>query len=473
MGKESIRKTNQASFLDHGRIPPQAVDLEEILLGAAMLEKKSAKRFHKITKPEYFYLERHQIIADAIIKIYEKGIHPDVIMVSNYLKEKGRLDEVGGSYYVSQLINRISSTENFDMWSRIIQQKWMQREMIKMSQEITKECFENGIDVFDIMSNSIDKINKLFPIDIKDNSSSALDKSLSDLMMYAQGDVKTIYETGLPRLDKILSFTSSLMLIAGASGVGKTTWTTFVIKQLLERHKDIAVLWYVIDHESGASIFQKFYSIDTLLELDEMKSIGNKINEKSMALIVSNKGRYANWDIEFRDQPCFIKDIKNDYRIFCTRRPDKLNILLIDNLMRLKDNTVPNTYQTTKDDYIANMLADIYKENKEFNPLVIALHHFSDEQQDILNQQDAFRPREKHIRGSGRYRDVIEKIVLINWPGKYYDVVKQYPGHEKILQYLFIVEIIKNTFGKTGFDYFLVNHAYSIFEEIEPINKLL
>jgi len=245
-----------------------------------------------------------------------------------------------------------------------------------------------------------------------------------------------------------------------------------LVKRLLNIYENISILWVAIDHETGASVFQKFYGIDGLISMDEARGI-TPIDPIKKHLLLSLKERYSEYDIEFIEKPCYIKDIQIRYRQFCKKRgPKKFNILLLDNVMRLKDNLASGN-QNQIDDRISNTLADIYKENKDYNSFVLFLHHFNNEQMAALNIAEAYRPKANHVKGSGRWMDIPEIVLLLNRPGNYFELIKEYPGHETIMKHLFITEVIKNTFGKTGMNYFWCDLTYSLFSEIPEINKFL
>ncbi|MEB3330839.1 MAG: DnaB-like helicase N-terminal domain-containing protein, partial [Candidatus Sericytochromatia bacterium] len=128
--RKRVRKSpEQVPLLDHGRVPPQAVDLEEAVLGAIMLEKDALTAVIDVLKPEVFYKEAHQEIFRAITELFNKSEPVDILTVVNQLKLTGRLDIIGGAYYITQLTNRVASSANVEYHSRIIIQKHIQREL--------------------------------------------------------------------------------------------------------------------------------------------------------------------------------------------------------------------------------------------------------------------------------------------------------------------------------------------------------
>jgi len=106
-----------------GKIPPQALELEEAVLGALLLEKKAVDDVIDILSPESFYKDAHQKIYNAVKELFGESKPIDLLTVTEKLKSNGELDFVGGPYYISQLTNRVASAANIEFHARIIAQK--------------------------------------------------------------------------------------------------------------------------------------------------------------------------------------------------------------------------------------------------------------------------------------------------------------------------------------------------------------
>ena len=143
--------TPEQVFANQGRIPPQATDLEEVVLGALMLEKDAVNEVIDILSPEAFYLDKHQKIFAAIKALFGKSEPIDILTVTNELKQRGELEMVGGAYYISKLTNRVVSAANIEYHARIIMQKHIQRQLILLSSEMIHDAFEDTSDVFDLL----------------------------------------------------------------------------------------------------------------------------------------------------------------------------------------------------------------------------------------------------------------------------------------------------------------------------------
>ena len=144
--------------LDHGRIPPQAVDLEEAVLGACMIEAEALDKIGDLIYPEVFYKEAHREIYQAITDLRTKNEPVDLLTVVNQLKENETLDIVGGAYYISQLTNRVASSANIETHAGIIYQKFMNREIIRISSELIKQAYQDDADPFDLTESAQDQL---------------------------------------------------------------------------------------------------------------------------------------------------------------------------------------------------------------------------------------------------------------------------------------------------------------------------
>lgn len=145
------RKKAEPSFnpFDVGKLPPQAPDLEMAVLGAIMLEKKAINEVADLLTADSFYVDAHSRIYSACIALNKRGNPIDILTVVNELKSRAELEIVGGAYYVSTLTNRVVGSHNIEYHSRIVQQKYIQRELIRLSTETIRDCFEDSCEVLD------------------------------------------------------------------------------------------------------------------------------------------------------------------------------------------------------------------------------------------------------------------------------------------------------------------------------------
>lgn len=145
------KKSADNLLLDMGKLPPQARELEEAVLGAMMLEGAVVDEIIGILQVESFYVDAHQRIYAAIKELYNHNSPVDLLTVTEQLRKNGDLDKVGGAYFIAQLTNKIGSSAHAEYHARIIAEKYIQRMLISSSNTILKEAYEDSADVFELL----------------------------------------------------------------------------------------------------------------------------------------------------------------------------------------------------------------------------------------------------------------------------------------------------------------------------------
>ena len=136
---------------EYGKMPPQAVDLEEAILGSLMLEKDAFITVSDFLKPECFYKEAHQKIYRGIQNLSLNNEPVDILTVSEEMKRLGELEEIGGYYYLAQLTSKVASAAHIEFHARIVVQKYIQRELIRVCTDIQNKAYDEATDVADLV----------------------------------------------------------------------------------------------------------------------------------------------------------------------------------------------------------------------------------------------------------------------------------------------------------------------------------
>lgn len=223
--------------LEKGKIPPQAIDLEEVVLGAMMIDKKGVDEVIDILSPEAFYKDAHKHIFESIFKLFENSEPVDLLTVSSQLKKDQKLDLVGGDFYLISLTQRVSSSAHIEFHARIILQKYIQRSLIKISNEIIEEAYDETKDVFDLLDNAEAKLYEVTQGNVKKSTESA-----QSLVIQAKKKIEEISNkeglsgipTGFDKLDKLTSGwqPSDLIIVAARPGMGKTALTLTMARNI-------------------------------------------------------------------------------------------------------------------------------------------------------------------------------------------------------------------------------------------------
>ncbi len=246
--KSFLPKAVSNSYLEHGKVPPQAVDLEEAVLGALMLEQDAVSAVIDILKPEVFYKEVHQKIFSAILRLFSKSEPVDILTVTNELKSSGELEMVGGPYYITMLTSRIASAANVEYHARIIIQKHIQRELIKISSEIIKDAFEDTTDVFDLLDKAEQGLFGVSEANLRRNFEdmpSLIKQAIEDIESAKNSDSHFRgVPSGYSDLDRITTGwqKSDLIILAARPAMGKTAFALSMARNIaVEFNKPVAV----------------------------------------------------------------------------------------------------------------------------------------------------------------------------------------------------------------------------------------
>lgn len=261
--------------LEKGKIPPQAVDLEEVVLGAMMIDKKGVDEVIDILHPEVFYKEAHKYIYEAIFKLFENSEPVDLLTVSSQLKKDGRLESAGGDFYLIKLTQKVASSAHIEFHARIILQKFIQRSLIKISNEIIEEAYEDSTDVFDLLDTAESKLYDVTQGNLKRSAETA-----QNLVIQAKKRIEEIagkeglsgIPSGFDKLDKLTSGwqPSDLIIVAARPGMGKTALTLSMARNIAV-NSNIGVAFFSLEM-SSVQLITRLISSETGLSSEKLRT---------------------------------------------------------------------------------------------------------------------------------------------------------------------------------------------------------
>lgn len=229
-----------------GKLPPQAVELEEAVLGALMLEKDAINAVIDILSEESFYKDAHRLIFKSIINLFRDSEPVDLLTVTSELRKSGDLEKAGGAFYITELTSQVSSSANIEYHSKIIQEQHLKREMIKIGSLMQQKSFEDTTDVFELMDSIQVSLLGLMG-GISSNKSIKLKDSISDVFQQMKLDMTKKQNneiTGIPTpITKLNQFTGGwrngdLIILAARPAMGKTALALdFAIAAAKEKRK--------------------------------------------------------------------------------------------------------------------------------------------------------------------------------------------------------------------------------------------
>lgn len=230
-GKDFKSARADLSTLVYGKIPPQAPDMESAVLGAMMLEKEAQEIcFEILPFPECFYVDAHQKIFKAAKGLGLRGMPIDLLTLTDELRRLGELEIIGGAHYLMQLTFGVVTGAHIEAHCRIVMEKYMQRELIRISGETINQAYEDSSDVFELIENVQSDVNDLTLKNIKKDFI-PISNVVKDVQseMEVQRNQKhdfTGVPTGMESIDRLTRGwqKTDLIILAARPAVGKTAF---------------------------------------------------------------------------------------------------------------------------------------------------------------------------------------------------------------------------------------------------------
>ena len=225
-----------------GKLQPQAIELEQAVLGALLIDNESLSDAIDSLQAEYFYVPKHQKIFEAIVNLFNNTKPVDILTVSEELKRLEYFDKIGGLAYISELTNNVASSSNTEFHARIIAEKFIKRSLINISRRISTDAFDDAVDIFDLLNNAE---AELFTV-TEGTLRKSYDK-MSTLIKGALENIETLRNkedglsgipSGFTNLDRVTSGwqQSDLVICAARPGMGKTAFALTMARNIAVEH---------------------------------------------------------------------------------------------------------------------------------------------------------------------------------------------------------------------------------------------
>lgn len=402
--------------LEKGKLPPQALDLEEAVLGAMMIDKKGVDEVIDILQPDAFYKDAHKHIFEAIFQLFTDSQPIDLLTVSAQLKKNGKLDLAGGDFYLIQLTQKISSSAHIEYHSRIILQKFIQRSLIKISSEIIEEAYDETTDVFKLLDSAESKLYDVTTGNIKRSSETA-----QSLVLQAKQRIQEIASreglsgvaTGFEKLDEVTSGwqPSDLIIIAARPGMGKTAFVLSMARNIaIDYQMPVAVFSLEM---SSVQLITRLISSETGLSSEKLRT--GKLEQHEWEQLAIKVKSLEKAPLFIDDTPSLsIFDLRAKARRLSSQHGIKL--LIVDYLQLMtasKDKAMGNREQE-----ISTISRNLKALAKELQIPVIALSQLS---RQVESRGSSKRPLLSDLRESGAIEQDADIVSFIYRP-EYYNI---------------------------------------------------
>src|ERR1700710_2996867 len=426
--RKARRKTPpDLSSMMYGKVPPQAKELEEAVLGAIMLEKSAFDTVVEILKPECFYVESNQRIYRAMQSLAQKSQPIDILTMVEELRLREELEFVGGPYYVTRLTNTVVSAANIEAHSRIIMQKFIQRELIRISGEIIGDAYEDSTDVFDLLDDAETKLFEITNNHLRKNFDSidtVLVKTIQRIedLRHKNDDISGV-PSGFSSLDRITYGwqPTDLIILAARPSVGKTAFALNLARNAaLHPTKSTPIAFFSLEM-SASQLVQRILSAESEIWLEKISR--GKLEEHEM------KQLYAKGIQRLAQAPIFIDDTPAlnifELRAKCRRLKKKHNIgMVIIDYLQLMSGTSDNR-NGNREQEISNISRSLKSLAKELQVPIIALSQLSREVE--KRKEGNKMPQLSDLRESGAIEQDADLVMFLYRP-EYYDITQDEMG---------------------------------------------
>lgn len=414
----SEQTTNNAATLatlERGKIPPQDIRLEEAVLGGMLIDKKGVDEVIDILKAEAFYRPAHQLIYEAISELFKNTQPIDILTVADQLRKQGKLEAVGGEFYLIQLTQKVSSAAHIEFHARVVLQKHIQRSLIKISNEIIEEAYDETTDVFDLLDSAETKLYNVTDSNLKRSSESA-----RDLVIKARKKIEEIFNrgeefsgvaSGFTEIDKVTAGwqPTDLIIVAARPAMGKTAFTLSMARNISIDGK-MPVAFFSLEM-SSVQLITRLIASETGLSSDKLRK-GN---------LEDHEWQQLNFKVrELENAPLYIDDTPSlsifDLRAKARRLVSQygIKIIIIDYLQLMTAGGGKGT--GNREQEISTISRNLKALAKELNVPIIALSQLS---RNVENRPGHKRPQLADLRESGAIEQDADIVTFLYRPEYY------------------------------------------------------
>jgi replicative DNA helicase len=458
--KRSKSSITPQQLIELGKLPPQAVELENVVLGAIMLDNQALSKVIDILKAETFYKEAHRCIYTAIKNLFTDSEAIDILTVVQRLKKEGNLEIAGGAFYITQLTNRIASASNIEVHARIIIEKYLQRELIRVCTDVLQRSYDDTTDVFGLMEKSEQDLFSVTQDNIRKNYesiSSLLGKAIKQIEDSRDQKFQGI-PSGFSRLDSITGGwqNSDLIILGARPAMGKSSLMLALARNAcIDFNKPVGIfslemtsLQLVMRLISNETEFsgEKLRRGD--LSMDEFQILNEKISKLSVApLYIDDTPALTIFEFKAK-----AKRLKAQHNV---------GMIIIDYLQLM----VGGEGKGNREQEVGLISRSLKAIAKELDIPIIALSQLSR----VLEQRggSAKRPQLSDLRESGQIEQDADLVMFIHRP-EYYGILEDENGNST--QGVAEIVIAKHRNGRIGIENLMFIPHYSKF--IEPSYSL-
>lgn len=414
--KPDTNSNDDLNRLMFGRVMPQALDLEEVVIGAAMLDKEAFSTIVEKLKPETFYLQAHQEIYQVMMDLFASSKPIDILTVHEELKKRGQLEGIGGVNYLMEITNKVANAANIEYHAHIILQKYIQRELITVSTSTINDAFADRKDVLEMLDAAEQSL-----FDITDKNLNTGFQKISAVAAEVQRKIEEISQredgltgvnTGFKELDKITNGwqASDMIIIAARPGMGKTAFTLSLAANAAEEGTGVAIFSLEM---ANAQLVQRLLSMDSMIPASTLREASLK--DEQWPMLAASVEKMATMPIFIDDTPAInIFELRAKCRRL--KQQHGIGLVVIDYLQLMSAGD--SSKRGNREQEISSISRALKGMAKELDLPVIALSQLS---RAVETRGGDKKPQLSDLRESGAIEQDADIVTFIYRPD-YYDL---------------------------------------------------
>lgn len=403
-----------------GRLQPQALELESGVLGSLLLGVETMSLVSDILQPRSFYDGRHTIIYECMLSLFKRNIRCDAMSVVQELKKNGQTESSGGAYFISQLANKESQQPEYH--ARIIQQKFLQRELIRICNETSAHCYDETADCFDLIGSHEKNLTEI----TKNVSIGSAAKTISQLWdeVYQKNKIllskKGVFgvPSGFNNLDRITGGWQQpdLIIIAARPKMGKTSLVCNFMRNACVDF-NIPVAMFSLEM-SSIQIATRIFSLES--DTSNTDFLRKGIEEDRMIYVADRCSRLVNSPLYIDDTPGIsLFELRSKARRL--KREKNIQLIVVDYLQLM---TGEKGNKGNREQEISAISRGLKGLAKELEIPIIALSQLS---RAVETRGGDKRPQLSDLRESGAIEQDADMVVFIHRP-EYYGIMEDSEG---------------------------------------------
>ncbi len=473
--KRSTKKKNEEVVIvtDLGRQQPQAVDFEEVVIGACLIEQDAFGQIADYLKPASFYDTKHKRIFEAIQSLSAENKPIDILTVTDQLRKNGTLEEAGGALYVVELSNKVVSSAHIEYHAKVIAQKALARELITYASKIQEGAFDEGQDIDELMQKAEGRLFELSRTNIKKDFTQIDPVLVEAYKGIEKASANTDGISGIPsgftKLDEMTNGwqPSDLIIIAARPAMGKTAFVLSMAKNIAIDSR-IPVAMFSLEM-SNVQLVNRL--IVNVCEITGDKVRSGKLAPYEWQQLDAKIGEMYGAPLYIDDTPSLsVFELRTKARRLV--REHDVKLILIDYLQLM--NASGMSYNSRQEE-VSTISRSLKGLAKELNIPIIALSQLNRGIEtriagaDSDEKKDAHRPQLSDLRESGAIEQDADMVCLIHRP-EYYKIMKDAYGHS--LKGIAEIIIAKHRNGQVGDVRLRFTGDYARFSNVEDTDTM-